>query len=179
MSITNVQKPPMICRSFYRQPFTKPEYHVIIITEISPSKYHMKYTIPRSNLSRNLIIKPGYIFVGIITSTVFMPLHQAYAQTSHILNAGGNEIATRTRLGSKSPIEVMAVLINAVLGVLAVIAMVLIVYAGFSWMTSGGNEEKVKKARGTLLHAFIGLTIIMAAWGITKWMIGLIAGAAS
>jgi len=41
------------------------------------------------------------------------------------------------------------------------------VIAGYSWMTSGGNEEKVKKAVATIRVAIIGLIVSLAAW--TLW----------
>ncbi|MDD3711155.1 MAG: pilin [Patescibacteria group bacterium] len=58
-------------------------------------------------------------------------------------------------------------IINVVLQILGLLVTILIIFAGFQWMTAGGNEDKVKKARSILINAVIGLVIIMLAWSIT------------
>jgi len=60
--------------------------------------------------------------------------------------------------------------ISAFLGLLGIIFIVLIIYAGFNWMTAGGDEEKVTKAKETLTRAVIGLIIIIAAYSITYFV---------
>lgn len=60
-------------------------------------------------------------------------------------------------------------IINVVLTILGLLVTILIIFAGFQWMTAGGNEDKVKKARSTLTNAIIGLVIIMLAWSITRF----------
>lgn len=60
--------------------------------------------------------------------------------------------------------------VSAFLGLLGIIFLVLILYAGFNWMTAGGSEEKVTTAKQTLIRATIGLIIIVAAYGITYFI---------
>ena len=62
-------------------------------------------------------------------------------------------------------------IIGNILIFLGTIAVVLIVYAGFLWMTAGGNEEQIKKARGWLINATIGLVIILMAYGIAHYAV--------
>ena len=64
-------------------------------------------------------------------------------------------------------------MIDKVLGFLGLIAVIIILYGGFRWMTAGGNEDAVKKAKHTLMAGIIGLVIIMAAWGIARFVISL------
>lgn len=63
-------------------------------------------------------------------------------------------------------------IISVALGLLGIIAVCLILYAGFMWMTAGGNEEKVATAKKTIMSAVIGLVIIMSAYAITRFVIG-------
>ena len=75
-------------------------------------------------------------------------------------------------LRNTSP-EVVAVnIVNVILGFLALIMTVLVLYGGFTWMTAGGNSEKADTARNILSRAFIGLLIVAAAWGIVQWLVG-------
>lgn len=62
-------------------------------------------------------------------------------------------------------------IINVILTILGLLVVILIIFAGFQWMTAGGNEEKVKKAQSTLKNAVIGLIIIMLAWSVTYWVL--------
>jgi hypothetical protein len=62
-------------------------------------------------------------------------------------------------------------IISAALTLLGIIAVLLMLYAGFTWMTAGGNEEKVTTAKRTILYAVIGLAIIMTSYAITRYVI--------
>jgi len=66
---------------------------------------------------------------------------------------------------------IIADIIETILGFLGVIFVILIIYAGFLWMTAGGNEEKIKKAKGLITNATIGLLIVLAAYTITHFVI--------
>ncbi|MDD4607263.1 MAG: pilin [Patescibacteria group bacterium] len=76
-------------------------------------------------------------------------------------------------------IDVMArteEIINAILGFLGFIMVCLIIYSGFMWMTSTGNEEKITKAKNTLKASIIGFAIIMLAWVIITVVWGVLVG---
>lgn len=66
--------------------------------------------------------------------------------------------------------EVVSVIIYAFLSFLGVIFVVLIIYAGFLWMTAAGSEEKIKKAKDIMIAAVIGLIIIFSAYAITVFV---------
>ena len=67
--------------------------------------------------------------------------------------------------------DIIVLVINSVLGLLGVIFLVLIIYAGFLWMTAGGNEDQVGKAKGLLINAIIGVIIIVAAYAISYFVL--------
>jgi amino acid transporter len=62
-------------------------------------------------------------------------------------------------------------ILNIALGLLGMIMVVLIVFSGYQWMTAGGNEEQIEKAKKRITNAVIGLVIILAAWTITNFVI--------
>jgi len=64
-----------------------------------------------------------------------------------------------------------ASMINIVLGLLGIIAVIIIIYAGFKWMTAGGNEEQVGDAKKMLIQSIIGLAVIFSAWIIASFVI--------
>ena len=62
-------------------------------------------------------------------------------------------------------------------GVLGVIAVFIIMYAGFIWMTSQGDPNKVQKAKQIMTNAVIGLIIIFSAFGIATFIMNVLRGA--
>lgn len=66
--------------------------------------------------------------------------------------------------------ETVAAVITAFLGLLGIIFIILILYAGYNWMTAAGDEQKVTKAKDTIQKAIIGLIIIVAAYAITAFV---------
>jgi TRAP-type C4-dicarboxylate transport system permease small subunit len=63
-------------------------------------------------------------------------------------------------------------IINVVVSLLGLIAVVLIIIGGFQWMTSGGEEEKIMKAKQLMINGIIGLVIIVLAYAIATFIIG-------
>lgn len=74
-------------------------------------------------------------------------------------------------LGTEDPRIIAASVIRVALGFLGVIALGLIIYAGFLWMTSAGQEQKIEQAKSILKNALIGLIIILASFGIVSFII--------
>lgn len=64
--------------------------------------------------------------------------------------------------------QIYGKVIYAFLGMSGVIALIMFIYGGFHWMTAGGNEEKVKKGRDTLLWAALGLVVIFSSYAILR-----------
>ena len=67
--------------------------------------------------------------------------------------------------------EALTSIINAALTLVGVISLAVIVYGGFRWMTSVGNEETVSEAKRTLTAGVIGLIIIIISWAIVNFVI--------
>jgi hypothetical protein len=81
--------------------------------------------------------------------------------------------ATVNNYGNK-PKDVKLIILNLiklVLSFLAILMVALLIYAGFQYMTSGGNEAKTKEAMGRIQALIVGLLIILVSWGITVYLI--------
>jgi len=60
--------------------------------------------------------------------------------------------------------------------ILGVAYFILMVYAGITWMTARGNEEKIEKAKNIIKNASIGLIIALMAFAIALFVIALFYG---
>ncbi len=68
-------------------------------------------------------------------------------------------------------------LINLALTFLGLIAVILILWGGFKWMTAGGNDEAVGEAKKIIIASVIGLAIILSAYAIAQFFVSNIGAA--
>jgi len=89
---------------------------------------------------------------------------------------GINELNNTIILGQVDPRVLIIRIIQIALSFLGVLAILIILYAGFKWMTSGGDEEKIRQAGKVLRDALIGLLIILASWAIVTFVFSRLLG---
>jgi len=118
----------------------------------------------------------GFMFFSLVsTLTLSLP---AQAQ----VNPFGNDslkdsINSNLGLGNRDPREIAASVINIFMGFLGIVAVVIILIGGFKWMTAGGNETQIDEAKKMITAGVIGLVIILAAWGITIFVLNALLNA--
>jgi hypothetical protein len=65
-------------------------------------------------------------------------------------------------------------IINTAANIIAIVggvaAVVMIIIAGLTFITSSGNAERVTTARRRILYSIIGLVVISLAWTITRFI---------
>lgn len=74
-------------------------------------------------------------------------------------------------LGTADLQDTVVNVINFVLGLLGIIAVIMVLWGGFMWLTAGGNEDNVKKAKDIISAAAIGIIIVLLAWAIVNFVI--------
>jgi len=67
-------------------------------------------------------------------------------------------------------------LIGALLGFVAIASLVTFVYAGFMFLISTGNAEKVKKAKDIIIYAVLGIFISIASYTILSFIFKTLEG---
>jgi len=70
--------------------------------------------------------------------------------------------------------ETIGNIITVVLGFLGIIFIVIIIYAGFIWLLSNGDDGKIKKAKGMIINSIIAVVIIFLAYAITTFVFSTI-----
>ena len=103
-----------------------------------------------------------------------LPLHTEASNWLDRANEGGlNAIGENaySQTGSPEPLQiVVARILKIFLSLLGIIFVILILVAGFKYMTAGGNDEKVKQSVAQIRNAIIGLFIVIAAYSITVFI---------
>lgn len=62
-------------------------------------------------------------------------------------------------------------IINIFSVIVGVVAVIMIIYAGFRYITSGGDSSKVGNAKNTILYALIGLVIVALSQVIVRFVL--------
>ncbi len=121
----------------------------------------------------------SFIFLaafGLVQLAMFSLTTQPVRADDTLFNSqvGVNEIG-QVYGNNKTDVRVIVgKLITVILGFLAAIFLVLIIYAGFRYMTAAGNEDQTKKAVAQIRDAVIGLLIVLAAWAITYFILRIL-----
>ncbi|HBU07550.1 MAG TPA: hypothetical protein DEB09_05745 [Candidatus Magasanikbacteria bacterium] len=114
-----------------------------------------------------------FLFYPVANSLAADPVFQGPQEQTDIY--GLQPVADTIALTQMDIRLVIARIIRAVLGLLGIIAICIVLYAGFIIMTSGGNEEKVTYGKRILINGVIGLIIILSAFAIVSFVINALA----
>ncbi|QQR54921.1 hypothetical protein IPG41_07145 [Candidatus Peregrinibacteria bacterium] len=99
----------------------------------------------------------GLFVIGISEFVVKDILFENYGQT----------------LGIESAKELFVDLTNFVSGTLGTLAFVMLIYAGFLYLTASQNEDNAAKAKKIIFAALIGIVIAISAFAITNTFVEL------
>lgn len=89
-------------------------------------------------------------------------------------SAVGNLENAGASAGVESDTELSSIIgigIQTALAFVGLIFMVLMIYAGYLWMTARGEEEPIKKAQKIITACVIGLVLVVSAFAITRLVI--------
>lgn len=118
--------------------------------------------------------KVKYILIACLLAVIIFPAmalaadNPALKKLSEVGSINGPyESASETTIS-----EIIGTAVSAFLALLGVIFLVLMLYAGYNWMTAQGDEEKVTKAKDTITRSIIGMIIVVGAYAIWNFIFG-------
>ncbi len=116
--------------------------------------------------NKTKLIKQGVIvlalMIGAISIFSFMPV--AAAQVGQVVdpnNPGGGDLR-----------EVITRMLNYFLTFLGLLAVIMVIYGGVTYVTSAGNDEAVGNAKKIIMYALIGIIVIMLSFVLVNAIIG-------
>ena len=108
------------------------------------------------------LASPAVVLADIRTSLCGAAQDQTVNSTKTCADTSGSENRFQ---------EILATIINVFSLIVGVAAVIMIIFAGFKYITSGGNQESVKTAKQALIYALIGLIIVALAQIIVKFVL--------
>jgi hypothetical protein len=110
----------------------------------------------------------GFTFVA---GAIFLVASQSLAVNSVDVGINAVENSNLAIGGAVDPMTTVTRIINIAMGFLSLLAVCLILWGGFIWMTSNGSEDRIETAKNILRNGVIGLGIILSAWGIAYFVL--------
>lgn len=111
------------------------------------------------------------LFFFLLNLALFSPL---VVSAQGLKNASGQLGTAAKRAGTEGTGDLDSVVgsgIRTALTLVGLIFLILMVYAGFLWMTARGDDAKIDKAKDIVSASLIGLIIVMGAYAITTLVI--------
>jgi len=91
---------------------------------------------------------------------------------SNMANKAADKAGYKTTSISETTLaETIGLVVKAALSMVGVIFLLLMVYAGYLWMTARGEEEMTKKAQKIIISSVIGLIIVVASYTVTNFIV--------
>lgn len=88
-------------------------------------------------------------------------------------NIGGAGLGPFGKVGTWGKADGVNALINTVssiVGALTIFASIwflfMLLFAGYEWISAGGDSKKIASARDRITHAFVGLVIVVGSWSL-------------
>ena len=63
-------------------------------------------------------------------------------------------------------------IVNVLLFIIGAVSVIMLIYGGIRYTTSGGNANSVTAAKNTIMYAIIGLVIAIFAFAIVNFVVG-------
>lgn len=128
---------------------------------------------------KNKVFKQTLMLLALIA--IMLIPYFVFAQTTGTIDAtaSSNPMNLLQKVGQGSFADanedslasIIGLVVNTALSLLGVIFVVLMVLAGYNWMTASGNEQKVDEAKSTIKRAIIGLVIVLGSWAIWTFIL--------
>lgn len=109
------------------------------------------------------------IFVGFM---FFMPVSSVSAQTeAEKVRIGVNLIGGKEE--NRSFVDTVQTIVGVFLFLIGTVAVIMLIYGGFRYVTSAGDASAVTSAKNTIIYAVVGIVVAISAYAITSFVTGV------
>jgi cytochrome bd-type quinol oxidase subunit 2 len=127
------------------------------------------------NIRKNLAALIAGLALAVVPMVV--PVAVSAADIGGNLKCGSNLDATGTgcnsdvSTGSSGLNNIITDIVNIFSVIVGVVSVIMIIYGGFRYVTSGGDSGNVSSAKNTIIYAVIGLVVVALAQFIVQFVL--------
>ena|SRR3990167_3063460 len=123
--------------------------------------------------SKSQIVKQTLLVFALMLGAISIFSLLPAAGATSILNPTDNPEAVATATGGQSSLRgLILTIINYFLGFLGLLAVIMVVYGGVTYVSSAGNDEAVGKAKKIIMYALIGIVVILLSFVVVRAVLG-------
>lgn len=125
-------------------------------------------------------MKKAFIVAGFMSLIFACTFGSSTASAIDLIDcSGANADSTVCKNKDDNAGKMVGNIVNTLLYVLGAVAVIVIIIAAFMYVTSGGDSNRTKVAKDTILYAVIGLIVALMAFAIVNWVVLQTGGAAT
>jgi len=118
----------------------------------------------------------NWMMAGVLTlaSVLMLTLPVSAVTCPAGTNRQGSSASTLAECNIENDNSLIPTILNIIqvtIGVLALVAVIVIIFAGVQYTTSAGDTGKVKKAKDSILYGIVGLVIAILAFAIVNFVL--------
>lgn len=76
-----------------------------------------------------------------------------------------------TDVGTEKIQDIVTLIVNIFSVIVGIVAVIMIIYGGFKYITSGGDSGNITSAKNTIIYAIIGLVIVALAQFLVQFVL--------
>lgn len=131
------------------------------------------------NLRKTLAIMGASLMLSFVPA-VAVPLAVVHAdEIGDCLSQGsdldatisGNCDAADTDVGTQKIQDIVTLVVNIFSVIVGIVAVIMIIYGGFKYITSGGDSGNITSAKNTIIYAIIGLVVVALAQFLVQFVL--------
>lgn len=92
------------------------------------------------------------------------------------LTVNGSGDCSSTGQGTETVNGIVATVVNMLSVLVGVVAVIMIIWGGMRYVTSGGDSGKVTTAKNTIIYALLGLVVVALSQFIVKFVLAKVTG---
>lgn len=119
--------------------------------------------------SKIQILKQALTVLALVSCSLILFSSVAHAVG---LQAEGPKSVADITAGETSLKGLILTIVDYFLGFLGLLAVIMVIYGGVTYVSSAGNDEAVGKAKKIIMYALIGIVIIMLSFVAVNAILG-------
>ncbi|MFH1284481.1 MAG: MMCAP2_0565 family pilin-like conjugal transfer protein [Candidatus Peregrinibacteria bacterium] len=129
--------------------------------------------------SKKQLIKQALIILGLMVGAVTL-LSLVPAAHAQFLTPSDQPSTIAEATGGEGSLRSLVLrIVNYFLGFLGILAVIMIIYGGVTYVTAAGSDEAIGNAKKIIMYALIGLIIILLSFAIVNTILGAGTGVAT
>lgn len=85
-------------------------------------------------------------------------------------SGNGGELGPFAGKALGNPLDTLTTYISSIVGMMTIFASIwflfMLLFAGYEWISAGGDSKRIAAARDRITHAFVGLVIVVGSWSL-------------